>query len=48
MMLRHASVFSQLLAIVDRNKFSRLVKQTNAEKGDADGRLPPAHGMERP
>ncbi len=33
MTLRHASVFSQLLSIINRMEFSRLVKQTNAEKG---------------
>jgi hypothetical protein len=33
MSLKHASIFSQLLSVVDRNDFSRLVKQTGAEKG---------------
>lgn len=33
MMLRNASVFSQLLSIINRNTFSRLVRQTDAEKG---------------
>jgi uncharacterized protein DUF4372/DDE family transposase len=33
MMLRNASIFSQLLSVVNRNNFFRLVKQTNAEKG---------------
>lgn len=33
MTLRYASVFSQLLAIVNRNTFSRLVKEAGAEKG---------------
>ena len=33
MTLRNASVFSQLLSVVNRIKFSELVKQTNAEKG---------------
>jgi hypothetical protein len=33
MMLRNASIFSQLLSVINRNNFSRLVKKTNAEKG---------------
>lgn len=33
MTLRHASVFSQLLSIVKRDRFARLVKETGAEKG---------------
>jgi len=33
MMLRNASIFSQLLSLINRNNFSRLVKETNAEKG---------------
>ena len=33
MRLRYASIFSQLLSVVKRNDFSRLVKQTGAEKG---------------
>ncbi len=33
MMLRNASIFSQLLSLINRNNFSRLVQETNAEKG---------------
>ena len=33
MSLLHASIFSQLLSVVNRNEFCRLVKQTGAEKG---------------
>jgi len=33
MMLRNASIFSQLLSLINRNNFSRLVKETKAEKG---------------
>lgn len=33
MTLRHASVFSQLLSLVNRQKFASLVRETNAEKG---------------
>jgi hypothetical protein len=33
MTLRHASIFSQLLSIVNRNEFARLVKESGAEKG---------------
>jgi hypothetical protein len=33
MSLLKASLFSQLLSVVNRNEFGRLVKQTGAEKG---------------
>lgn len=33
MMIRDASIFSQLLSIVNRNTFSHLVRETGAEKG---------------
>ena len=33
MTLRHASVFSQLLSLVSRQKFSQFVREAEAEKG---------------
>ena len=33
MILRHASLFSRLLSVVNRQDFARLVKETQAEKG---------------
>jgi len=33
MELRHSSLFSQLLGIIDRSEFGRLVRETKAEKG---------------
>ena len=36
MILRNASLFSQLLSLINRHDFARLVKTTHAEKGQGN------------